>query len=138
MIEEFNGIFYLLFFLIHFLIYAVYAIRAVVKTKGFIDQYGMDDSSAGMVRFFGAPFIASFLMALYLLFIREEGIEGTWGFFVLIFAQNLFYFIIGFYTYYIDKLGHNDKTTNEGVIASGVLTILSAILCYGLADKIYI
>ena len=26
----------------------------------------------------------------------------------------------------------------EGVIAPGILTLLSAILCYGLADKIYI
>ena len=48
------------------------------------------------------------------------------------------YFIFGIYTIYINKLGHNEKTTSEGVIAAGVLTILSAILCYGLADKIYI
>ena len=138
MIEKFNGILFLIVFIVHFIVYAVYAIRAVFKTKSFIDQYGMDDSSASMVRFFGAPFIASFLMALYILFIRDGGIDGTWGFFVLIFAQNLLYFIIGIYTFYINKLGHNEKTTNEGVIASGVLTILSAVLCYGLADKIYI
>ena len=30
-----------------------------------------------------------------------------------------------------------EKTSVEGIIAPGVLTILSAILCYGLADKIY-
>ena len=35
-------------------------------------------------------------------------------------------------------LGTNEKTSKEGIIAPGVLTVLSAILCYGLADKIYI
>ena len=65
-------------------------------------------------------------------------VNGTWSFFNLIFVQNLMYFIIGFYTININKLGHNEKTTNEGVIAAGVLTILSAVLTYGLSDKIYI
>ena len=30
------------------------------------------------------------------------------------------------------------KTTNEGIIAPLIFTVMSAILCYGLADKIYI
>ena len=37
------------------------------------------------------------------------------------------YFVIGIYTIYINKLGHNEKTNSEGVIASGVLTILSEV-----------
>ena len=138
MVEKFNGIFYLLVFIVHFIVYAVYAFRTVVGTKSFMDQYGMDYSSAAMVRFFGAPFVGSILMALYIMFVREGGVNGTWSFFNLIFVQNLMYFIIGFYTININKLGHNEKTTNEGVIAAGVLTILSAVLTYGLSDKIYI
>ena len=31
----------------------------------------------------------------------------------------------------------NEKTSNEGVIAPLIFTIMSAMLCYGLADKIY-
>ena len=46
-------------------------------------------------------------------------------------------FLIGIYAIKISKLGHTDKTSIEGVIAPGVLTILSAILIYGLSDKIY-
>ena len=138
MIEKFNGIVYLIIFIIHFLVYAVYAFRTIVGTKGFMDQYGIDHSAAVMIRFFGAPFVGSFLMAIYIMFVRDGGINGTWGFFNLIFIQNLMYFIFGIYTIYINKLGHNEKTNSEGIIASGVLTILSAILCYGLADKIYI
>ena len=91
-----------------------------------------------MVRFFGAPFVGAILMSIYIMFFKKDGLLGTWGFFTLVFAQNIFYFIVGIYTIYINKLGHNEKTNSEGIIASGVLTVLSAILCYGLADKIYI
>ena len=138
MIEKFNGIIYLIIFIIHFLVYAVYAFRTIVGTKGFMDQYGIDHSAAVMIRFFGAPFVGSFLMALYIMLVRDGGVSGTWAFFNLIFIQNLMYFIFGIYTIYINKLGHNEKTNSEGIIASGMLTILSAILTYGLADKIYI
>ena len=138
MIEKFNGIIYLIIFIVHFFVYAVYAFRTIVGTKDFMDQYGIDHSAAVMIRFFGAPFVGSFLMALYIMLVRDGGVSGTWAFFNLIFIQNLMYFIFGIYTIYINKLGHNEKTNSEGVIASGVLTILSAILTYGLADKIYI
>ena len=56
----------------------------------------------------------------------------------LIFLQNLSAFIVGFYSTKINKLGHTDKTSDEAIYAPLFLTILSAILCYGLADKIYI
>ena len=36
------------------------------------------------------------------------------------------------------NLYNDEKTSIEGIIAPGVLTLLSAILCYGLSDKIYI
>jgi hypothetical protein len=45
--------------------------------------------------------------------------------------------LVGFYSIKISKLGNNEKTSVEGIIAPGILTLLSAILCYGLADKIY-
>ena len=137
MIEKFNGIIYLVIFIIHFIAYAVYAYRCVFATKSFIDQYGMDDTGAIMTRFFGSMFIGALLMALYIMFVRVDGVDGTWGFFNLVFLQNLSAFIVGIYAIKINKLGHTEKTTNEGIIAPGVLTLLSAIICYGLADRIY-
>ena len=142
MIEHFNGLFYLIVFAIHFLAYAVYGYRCIVSTKSFLDQYGVDPSAATMTRFFGSMFLGSLLMALYIIFIRpmihgDIGLENTWAFFNLIFLQNLSAFIVGFYSIKINKLGTNEKTSIEGVIAPGILTLLSAILCYGLADKIY-
>ena len=138
MIDKFGGIFYLAVFLIHFIGFAYYGFRCVVQTKSFLKQYGMDDTGAGIVRFFGSIFIGSTVMAIYVGFIRPNGLEATWGFFNLVFLQNLSAFIVGFYSTKINKLGHNDKTSDEAIYAPLVLTILSAVLCYGLADKIYI
>ena len=98
----------------------------------------MHDTGAGIVRFFGSIFIGSTVMAIYVGFIRPNGLEATWAFFNLIFLQNLSAFIVGFYSTKINKLGHTDKTSDEAIYAPLVLTILSAVLCYGLADKIYI
>ena len=142
MIEHFNGIIYLLVFAIHFLIYAVYAYRCIVTTKYFLDKYGLDHSAATMTRLFGSMFLGSIIMAIYIIFIRpmihgDIGLENTWAFFNLIFLQNLSAFIIGFFSIKISKLGNNEKTSIEGVIIPGILTLLSSILCYGLADKIY-
>ena len=66
MLDKFNGVIYLSIFIVHFIVYAVYAFRTVVATKSFLNQYNIDDSAAVMVRFFGAPFIASILVALYI------------------------------------------------------------------------
>ena len=138
MIEKFNGIIYLIIFIIHFAAFAFYAFRCLFTTKAFVDQYGMGNGAAIMTRFFGSIFVGSVLMAIYVGFIRPNGLEATWGFFNLIFLQNLSAFIVGIYNTKINKLGHTDKTSDEGIYAPLVLTILSAVLCYGLADKIYI
>ena len=138
MVEKFNGVFYLILFLIHFIGFAYYGFRCVFQTQSFLNQYGMDATGAGVVRFFGSIFIGSTLMAIYVGFIRPNGLEATWDFFNVIFLQNLCAFIVGFYSTKINKLGHTDKTSDEAIYAPLVLTILSGVLCYGLADKIYV
>jgi len=67
MIEKFNGLIYLVIFIIHFIAYAVYAYRCVFATKSFLDQYGVDSTGAIMTRLFGSLFIGAFLMALYII-----------------------------------------------------------------------
>ena len=137
MIDKFGGVLYLIVFIVHFAAYAFYAFRCVFGTKAFIDQYAMGDGSAIMTRFFGSIFIGSVLMALYIMLVRPAGLEGTWAFFNLIFLQNLFAFLVGIYSHKISTLGVNEKTSIEGIIAPGILTLLSAALTYGLSDKIY-
>ena len=137
MIEQFNGIIYLIIFIIHFVGYAFYAFRCLAGTKAFVDQYGMGDGAAIMTRFFGSFIVGTVLMALYIMLVRPEGLTGTWAFFNLVFLQNVFAFIFAIWSHKKGNLGTNEKTSIEGIIAPGVLTLLSAILCYGLADQIY-
>ena len=103
MIEKFNGIFYLIVFLVHFIGFAYYGFRCVFQTQSFLNQYGMDATGASIVRFFGSIFLGSTVMAIYVGFIRPNGLEATWGFFNLIFLQNLSAFIVGFYS---TKINH--------------------------------
>ena len=77
-------------------------------------------------------------MAIYIAFIRSGGVEATWAFFNLVFIMNVSILFTNFYTLKIDKTGLTKKTRNDGIYAPIVLVIISAILCYGLADKIYV
>ena len=72
------------------------------------------------------------------MFVRPNGVEGTWAFFNLIFIIHACVLGTNFYSLKIDKTGLNEKSTNEGIIAPTVFLIMMAILCYGLSDKIYI
>ena len=110
MLEKFNGIIYLAVFLIHFIGFAYYGFRCVFQTQSFLNQYGMHDTGAGIVRFFGGFFIGSILMALYILLVRDNGVQATWAFFNLVFVQNLVLFLVGNYNMFINKLGHTKKT----------------------------
>ena len=137
MIDKFNSIFYLIIFLIHFIGVGAYAYQMIIGNQKFREKFEIDKSAATIMRMTGALFLGSFLMAIYIMFVRPNAVEGTWAFFNLVFVQNLCIFLVNTYSIKIDKTGvMNDS--NEGVIAPLVFTILSATLIYGLSDKIYI
>ena len=136
MIEKFNGIIYLIVLLVHFIGTGVYAFQLIVGTKKFRERFQIDEPASTIMRMAGALFLGAVLMAIYIMFVRPNGVEGTWGFFNLIFVQNLCIFLVNTYSIKVDKTGMKTDS-NEGVIAPFVFTVLSAILCYGLADKIY-
>ena len=138
MIDKFNGIIYLIIFIVHFLGFGIYAYQMIINNKKFRAKFEMDETATPVMRMIGASFLGSLLMALYIMFIRSGGVEGTWAFFNLVFVQNLSIFLVNTYSIKINKTGIKEGTNhNEGVIAPLVFTTLSAILCYGLADKIY-
>ena len=139
MIEKFNGIFYLTIFLVHFLTYGFYTYRCLFDTRAFLKQYGMDDTAAIMTRFYGSMFAGSLFMAIYIGFFRPNGLEASWAFFNLVFLQNFCSFVFAAWSHQKKHLGVNEKTSLwEGIIVPGILTLLSAVLCYGISDKIYI
>ncbi len=134
--DKFNGIIYLIIFLVHFIGMSVYSFQLIIGTKQFRGKFQIDETASTMMRMTGAIFLAVVLMAIYIGFIRTGGVKGTWGFFNLVFIMNLSIFLVNTYSIKIDKTGIKNDS-NEGVIAPLVFTILSALLCYGLADKIY-
>ena len=136
MIEKFNGVFYLILFVIHFLGVGAYAYQMIIGNQKFREKFQIDETAATIMRMAGAIFLGSFLMAIYVMFVRPNGVEGTWAFFNLVFVQNLCVLIVNTYSIKIDKTGMRNDS-NEAVIAPLIFTIISAVLCYGLADKIY-
>ena len=137
MIEYFNGIFYLIIFLLHFIGVGAYAYQMIINNKNFRAKFEMDETATPIMRMVGATFLGAVLMALYIMFVRPNGVEGTWAFFNLIFIQNICILVVNTYSIKIDKTGIKNDS-NEGVIAPLVFTILSAVLIFGLSDKIYI
>ena len=138
MIDKFNNIFYLIIYFAHFIIVGSYAYQLVFDTKKFLKGRGVDKTATLITRFAGSFMIAIVIMAIYLAFIRPNGLIGTWAFFNLVFIINVSILVINFYTLKIDKTGLTKKTRNDGIYAPLVLVIISAILCYGLTDKIYV
>ena len=105
MIEKFNGIFYLILFSIHFLGLGFYAYQMIIDNKRYREKFQIDETAATIMRMTGAIFLGSFLMALYVMFVRPNGVEGTWAFFNLVFVQNLCVLIVNTYSIKIDKTG---------------------------------
>ena len=46
MLEKFNGIFYLIIYLVHFIGVGVYAFQTIFSTKSFMERFGIDPSGA--------------------------------------------------------------------------------------------
>ena len=105
MIEKFNGIFYLIIFVVHFLGFGIYAYQMIINNRNFRAKFEMDDTATPIMRMVGATFLGALLMALYIMFVRPNGVEGTWAFFNLIFVQNVCIFIVDYHL-----IGINSKT----------------------------
>ena len=59
-----------------------------------------------MMRMCGALFLGAVLMAIYIMFVRPGGVEGTWAFFAINFLQALIFSIFGY-------LSVNDQDIKE-------------------------
>ena len=135
MIANFNGIFYLVVFLLVMSINAFYAYNTLFNPKNFISKYGVDMPAAFFARFVGAFISAVVLMQHNILF---RGTVATWAFFNFMFVAMTLISAANFYSFEISKLGNTPQSTRESWIPTSILAILWAILCYGLSDKVYI
>ncbi|PPR79895.1 MAG: hypothetical protein CFH01_00104 [Alphaproteobacteria bacterium MarineAlpha2_Bin1] len=137
MIEEFNGVFFLIIYIILFIGFIYYAFQTLFATAKFIEKYSIDQSGAFMVRFVGTFISAFALIQLYIFF---DGIEGHWAFFLFGLLQSVIAFVSNLITVEFSdyKTNKGEKITKEGYIAPLVFTILWVILIYGVQEKIYV
>jgi len=82
MIEKFNSIFYLILCSIHFLGLGFYAYQMSIDNRRYREKLKIDETAATIMRMTGAIFLGSFLMAIYVMFVRPNGVEGTWAFLI--------------------------------------------------------
>ena len=138
MIELFNGYIFFGIFIITLLMGAYYAYRSLLDTKSFMAQYGIHVTAMLPARLAGSLIASITIVGIYILF-RENGPEGTWAFFAINFIQALLFSIFGYLSVNDKEIKELDdvKYTAEGYVVPLILTILNAILIYGLSDKIY-
>ena len=97
MIEKFNNIWYLIIFLVYFAGTGMYAYQTIFQTRKFCSKFEIDDTGFTMVRFAGAFMLGQFLMAVYILFIRRDGVVAAGSIFNLVFLTNLCVFLVNSY-----------------------------------------
>jgi len=61
MIEKFNGIIYLIVFIVHFLGFGIYAYKMIIDNKKFRAKFEIDETAATIMRMIGASFFGALL-----------------------------------------------------------------------------
>ena len=131
MVENFNGIFYLILYIISIALAGYYSFTFLFNKEKEFAKYNIDTSAAPAANFGIFWVTAFFLVGLYILF---TGPEGTWPFFVIniiVFAmstvyQFCFHFNIAF-LYGRDKV----NSTIEQPLVSVVVLVINLIIVYG-------
>ena len=135
-IEEFNGVVFLVIYLIIFIGTAYYTYSTVFQTDAFLKKYKIDPSGAFMVRFAGTFLIPIVLLMFYMLI---TGISGNWIIFSYGFLQAITASIIGFWTVERSEYKNLDgeKISSEGYLAPIGFAVAWGILMYGTSGNIY-
>ena len=143
MIENFNGPIYFILFIILLVANLYYAYSTLINSKKWLDQYGTHHSALIVTRILGSVISGFVLIGVYILFTSTA---GTWSYFATLFISYLIMSIIGIYSVEVDypnnykgKEGFEKViVTKEGYVPAIIFTVLTAIIIYGLSDKIYI
>ncbi len=106
MVEEFNGIVFLVIYILLLLGTAYYCFQTICMTDKFLEKYNIDQSGAFMTRFAGTFLLPLIIIMIYMLF---KGIAGHWMIFVYCFLQSITALVVGFWT--VEK---SNFTTTKG------------------------
>ena len=135
MIENFNGLFNFILFILVIGLQGFYSFRLVFSPSGIVKEFNSGEDSIYLARVIGTFVVPLFLMGLVILF---SGPEGTWVYFVLLFMIGLMQLIYEtlFHFKLVDK-NISEKNSNFDIGVSIFLFITAIILISGLSDKIY-
>ena len=135
MIENFNGIFYLILFLINLAGLGFYGFLTAFNPKQLINDYEFGENAMGVIRIVGTLVWTILLIGIILLF---RGVEGAWIYFVFGLTVSIFQLLldIGHRMKIIDS---NYKVVNktQDTVISIVFIVTNVLLINGLSDKIY-
>ena len=135
MIENFNGIFYLVLFLINLAGLGFYGFLTAFNPKYLINEYEFGENSIGVIRIVGTFVWTILIIGTILLF---RGVEGAWIYFVFGLMVSIFQllFDLGHRMNIIDS-NYKVINKNQDTIISVVFIVINIILINGLSDKIY-
>ena len=135
MIENFNGIFYLILFLVNLAALGFYGYLTAFNPKQLINDYEFGDDSIGAIRIIGTFVWTILIIGLILLF---RGVEGAWIFFVFGLTVSIFQLLIDI-AQRMKILDSNYKIVNktQDTVISIVFIVTNVLLINGLSDKIY-
>tara|TARA_B100000965_G_C19343200_1_gene648380 strand:- start:266 stop:676 length:411 start_codon:yes stop_codon:yes gene_type:complete len=135
MIENFNGIFYLILFLINLAGLGFYGFLTAFNPKQLINDYEFGENSMGVIRIVGTFVWTILLIGIILLF---RGVEGAWIYFVFGLTVSIFQLLIDI-SQRMKILDSSYKIVNktQDTVISIVFIVTNVLLINGLSDKIY-
>ena len=135
MIENFNGLFNLILFILVVGLQGFYSFRLVFSPSGIVKEFNTGEDSIYLARVVGIFVVPLFLMGLVILF---DGPEGTWVYFVLLFMIGLSQMVYetAFHFKLVDK-NISAKNSKFDIGVAIFFVIAAIILISGLSDKIY-
>ena len=138
MIENFNGIFFLVIHILVLIMISFYLIRIIFAPRGIAEEFGVDKSGIYITRILGTFVAPLFAIGAYIVF-RDGGPAGCWIWYVTLATTSILQLSYEscFYFKKIDAdIGAKNKSLD--VIISAIFTIISVVLIVGLSDKIYL
>ena len=135
MIENFNGIFNFILFILVIGLQGFYAFRLVFSPSGIVKEFNTGEDSIYLARVLGIFVVPLFLMGVVIIF---GGTEGTWVYFFLLLMIGLLQMVYetAFHFKLIDK-NISAKNSKFDIGVSIFFVIAAIILISGLSDKIY-
>tara|TARA_B100000900_G_C20570810_1_gene713137 strand:- start:1566 stop:1982 length:417 start_codon:yes stop_codon:yes gene_type:complete len=138
MIENFNGLLFLILHIFILVMISFYLIRIIYAPIGITNEFAVDASGIYFARILGTFITPLFIIGVYIIF-RNGGPAGCWIWYVslmIVSILQLGYESLFYYKIIDADIGAKNKLLDIAV--SFVFAAISIVLIMGLSDKIYL